>query len=418
MLANYFFRLSREEREAAYNKARERIFGKDEKAGDATPGMVSVYLLAARCSNSSLDTEDGNEMSRSSSVSTKDRSGQGKRAKPVKQRREDSDNFDVRSQYTPFFPQQAPTGPTWTPVPQYAPVVPQQFNGVVQNGYQTAMPQQFGPQTQPFNPAMMNNGGMQPYNNMLPVYRVTSISLSSAANSFQQFPQPSQPRFQPPMTAYGSPVQSPPLVSQPWQQPNMYQNPYQQPRGPIMAGPQNTIPYAFGQLPSTANPADPKSQHPIPGSFNRHAFNPKTQSFVPGGTGIPVPQPMTHHGSPHLSYNAYTPPQQQANNGMGYNMARQGSNNSLPSYHASPHMAHRPTMHQGIPQGLPQGMPHGIPSMPHGMQPNVTKGLPQGPHGTHNMQTMQSMPQNGQLGNHLPNYGNPATLPPKPPPGV
>lgn len=32
-------RLSREEREAAYNKARERIFGNPEKAGDATPGM-------------------------------------------------------------------------------------------------------------------------------------------------------------------------------------------------------------------------------------------------------------------------------------------------------------------------------------------------------------------------------------------
>lgn len=31
-------RLSREEREAAYNKARERIFGNTEKSGDATPG--------------------------------------------------------------------------------------------------------------------------------------------------------------------------------------------------------------------------------------------------------------------------------------------------------------------------------------------------------------------------------------------
>lgn len=36
-------RLSREEREAAYNKARERIFGKEEKTGDATPGMLFVY---------------------------------------------------------------------------------------------------------------------------------------------------------------------------------------------------------------------------------------------------------------------------------------------------------------------------------------------------------------------------------------
>jgi hypothetical protein len=40
-------RLSREEREAAYNKARERIFGKEEKAGDVTPGTLQSkrYIL-------------------------------------------------------------------------------------------------------------------------------------------------------------------------------------------------------------------------------------------------------------------------------------------------------------------------------------------------------------------------------------
>jgi hypothetical protein len=38
MFTKCSLRLSREEREAAYNKARERIFGKDEKTGDATPG--------------------------------------------------------------------------------------------------------------------------------------------------------------------------------------------------------------------------------------------------------------------------------------------------------------------------------------------------------------------------------------------
>jgi hypothetical protein len=409
MFTNDVLRLSREEREAAYNKARERIFGKDEKGGDATPGMVPYLNQRSAYTYSPLDTEDGNEMSRSSSVSTKDRASQGKKAKPAKQRREDSDNFDVRSQYTPFFPQQAPTGPTWAPAPQYAPMVPQQFNGVIQNGYQS-MPQQFGPQNPTFNPAMMNNGNMQAYASIPPVSATNPIALNIAHNTLQQYPQPNQARFQPPMAAYGPPMQSPPLGSQPWQQPNMFHSPYQQPRGPMVAGPQNTIPYAFGQLPSTANPADPKSQHPIPGSFNRHAFNPKTQSFVPGGAGMPVPQPMSHQGSPHLPYNAYTPPQQQTNNSMGYNMARQGSNNSLPSYHASPHMTHRPPMHQG--------MPHGIPNMPHGMQQNMSQGLPQGLHVTHNMQSMQSMPQNGQIGNHLPNYGNPATLPPKPPPGV
>lgn len=372
-------KLSREEREAAYNKARERIFGKDEKAGDATP-----------------DTEDGNEMSRSSSVSTKDRASQNKRSKPTKQRRDDED-FDPRSQYAPLYPQQqAPQAPTWVTTPQYAPMGAQQYNGGAVQNYQSPMPAHFMPPAQQFNPGMMNNGGMQPYNSIP-----------------QQYPQQqSQQRFQPhsaPISAYGSPVQSPPLPPQQWQQQSLYQSPYQHTQGPMVRGPPSSIPYAFGQLPSTANPSDPKSQHPIPGSFNRHAFNPKTQSFVPGNSGLPVPQPISHHGSPHhgsphhgsphLSYNAFAPPQQQFGNGMGYNMARQGSNNSLPSYHASPHMAHRPIMHPGMPQNLPQGMSH-APGMPQG----VNQGM--------------SMPHNGQIGNHLPNYGNPSTLPPKPPTGV
>ncbi|RDL37880.1 R3H protein [Venustampulla echinocandica] len=371
-------KLSREEREAAYNRARERIFGKDEKAGDATP-----------------DTEDGNEMSRSSSISTKDRSSQSKRSKPVK-RRDDSENFDVRSQYTPFFPQTQV--PTWTPTSHYSPMPPQTFNGTGQNMYHTSVPPQFNGPPQQFNPTAVSNGNMQVYNNIP-----------------QQYAQPGQPRFQPhsaPITAYGSPVQPAPVAPQQWQQQQqpLYQSPYQ-PRGPMATGPPNSIPYAFGQLPSTANPADPKSQHPIPGSFNRHAFNPKTQSFVPGNAGLPIPQTMPHHGSPlhgspHLTYDTYTAPQQQFGSGMGYSMARQGSNNSLPSYHASPHIAHRPMMHQSMQQGMAHGMPQGIPQ---GLPQGLPQGVPQG---------MQGLPQNGQVGHHLPNYGNSSTLPPKPPTGV
>jgi hypothetical protein len=377
---------------------------------------LCLSLLYTTIINNEADTEDSNEMSRSSSVSTKDRSG--KKSKPAKQRRDDSESFDVRSQYTPVFPQQGPTyypnAQYSMPNAQYPPMGSQQYSGVVQNGYANSMPQQFATPNQQFNPAMMNNANMQGYN-------MTQV-CSQASKSYvvlmllQQFPPQNQPRFQPhsaPITNYGSPVQSPPLVPQQWQQQqNIYQTPYQQPR-PMMGGPPGTIPYAFGQLPSTANPADPKSQHPIPGSFNRN-LNPKTQSFVPGNPGLPIPQPITHHGSPHhgsphhgsphLTYNAYTPPQQQFNpsqqqfgNGMGYNMARQGSNNSLPSYHASPHMAHRPMMHQSMGQNMPQGLPQ-----------NMYQGQPQG---------MQEMPQNVQVGNHLPNYGNPNTLPPKPPTG-
>ena len=59
-------------------------------------------------------------------------------------------------------------------------------------------------------------------------------------------------------------------------------------------------------------------------------------------------------------------------------------------------------MLQSMPQGLPQGIPHGVGQV-----------MPQNP-----PQGMPGMPQNVQIGNHLPNYGNPSTLPPKPPTGV
>ncbi|RDW91324.1 R3H-containing protein-like protein [Coleophoma crateriformis] len=387
-------KLSREEREAVYIKARERIFGKEDKTGEATP-----------------ETEDGNEMSRSSSVSTKEKSGQTKRGKQGKHRRDDSDSFDVRSQYAPFFPQAQQQQPAWAPIHQYAPMGGQPFVPTVQNNFMNTMPAQYGPPQQ-FTPALANGGNIQPYNNM------------------GQFP-PANQRFQPqgaPNPVFGSPTQPVQTIPQQWaQSQGIYSSPYQQ--RSTMAGPQSSIPYAFGQLPTTANPADPKSQHPIPGSFNRHAFNPKTQSFVPGNSGVPVQQPMSHHGSPrhgsshhgspHLPYNNYAAPQPQFGNppqfgnGMGYNMARQGSNNSLPSYHASPHMAHRPMMHQGMGQGM-QSMSHGMPqNMPQGMPQAIPHVIPQGlPQG------IQGLQPNGQVGSHLPNFGNSSTLPPKPPPAV
>lgn len=205
----------------------------------------------------------------------------------------------------------------------------------------------------------------------------------------------------------------------------MYQTPYQQPLSslppptPLNRGTSGgSIPYQYGQLPSTSNPSDPKSQHPIPGSFNRHAFNPATQSFVPGNVGPPVPQTMSHHGSPHMSYNnsynASQQQQQQFNNGTGYGMVRQGSNNSVPSYHASPHMAHRSMMPQGMQQGLGlgYGLTSGMGMQQQNMPQHMPPGMNQGP-----SQSMQGMGHNNS-GNGLPNYGNPATLPPKPPTGI
>lgn len=163
-----------------------------------------------------------------------------------------------------------------------------------------------------------------------------------------------------------------------------------------------SIPYAYGQLPAHINPHDPKSQHPIPGSYNRHAFNPKTQSFVPGNGMSPVQPPMGPYnmpvpphgspqiGSPHLGYAGYNSPAppQLYMGGPGYGMSRQSSNSSLPAYHA--------------PQHIPQHPPAHIPQMP-----NKSGIPPQGPSAGL-----------GQTFSHLPNYGNPATLPQKPPTNI
>lgn len=73
-------------------------------------------------------------------------------------------------------------------------------------------------------------------------------------------------------------------------------------------------------------------------------------------------------------------------------------------------MSQRPVLHQGMTHAMPHGMAQGVSPT---AQQNIPQGMPQGPpHGIHGMS------QNGQVGTHLPHYGNPSTLPPKPPTGV
>ncbi|KAK8099116.1 uncharacterized protein PG998_012357, partial [Apiospora kogelbergensis] len=378
------YKLTREQREEAYNKARERIFGNSEKTGESTP-----------------ETEDANGMSRASSVSGKEKSNMGRRGKTGKQRRDDSESFDSRSQYTPYYGTN-PHQPSWAQA-QYVAVGNMPYNGQAQQPYQAPMPQRLPPGGPRYPP---------------------------------QPPQPSQQRYPPSngsMPGYGSPMQ--PTPAQPaWQQQPAYPPasspvpaPYSQPatRGPQSqsnVGPLG-IPYAFGQLPVNVNPHDPKSQHPIPGSYNRHAFNPKTQSFVPGSGMNHVQPPMAPystmgapHGSPqigpaHMNYNGYSSPAPQSYMGGGpsYGMSRQSSNQSLPAYHphATPpqHMQQHPATH--MPQMPPQMNSHMPQQMGHPMQ-HKNMGLPQPTNG-HNHQAGYST---------LPNYGNPATLPQKPPTGT
>ncbi|KAJ0368898.1 hypothetical protein COL154_002294 [Colletotrichum chrysophilum] len=255
-------------------------------------------------------------------------------------------------------------------------------------------------------------------------------------NMAQYSPQTSQPPFQPPPNAaargYGGPAPGPAPAQAGWQQgfapgpapaampPSGPNAASYTPRGMSAPPGQSTVPYMYGQLPANVNPNDPKSQHPIPGSYNRHAFNPKTQSFVPGGGMAPMqpPQPPfsapgSHHGSPqigspHLAYAGYQQPVPPAPYGVvaGYSMARQGSNNSIPSYHGPPsqHPHHLNTIPQAPgPHIPPQHPSQHLPQNPSPHIPNKPV-IPQGPA--------------GQTFSHLPHYGNPATLPQKPNMGV
>lgn len=228
-------------------------------------------------------------------------------------------------------------------------------------------------------------------------FQVSPIPLSlrkALSNPPQQFPEYQQM----PMQSYGSPAMQPsPQPGASWVQPpfqpsprlgQQYANSNPQQRTPVQG---TTIPYAYGQLPASAstNPADPKSQHPIPGSFNRHAFNPKTQSFVPGGGAVSRSgsQQGSQHGSPQpMRYGGFASPhlqsQQQFQGGMGQmggfgiQMSRQSSNASMGgmpvqmqsgvrSYHASPHMMARPLpLPQQYPNQVQMQMQQGVQMMP------------------------------------------------------
>ncbi|KAJ3568618.1 hypothetical protein NPX13_g6360 [Xylaria arbuscula] len=371
-------KMTREEREEAYKIARERIFGNSSD----------------KPTESGADNDEANGISRASSVSAKDKSNLGKRGKTGKQRRDDSESFDSRSQYIKYFAPPQPQMDWSTQPPQFIPAnMP--YNGQASQPYHYQMPQPYQASPQGY-PTMMPNNGYQQYGSVsayppppqpLPS-RYPSSNGSIGSNFGPSAPSAPQASWQP---GYN---QTSPSLS--------YQTRAPQPPPQGTAGTVG-IPYAFGQLPAHANPHDPKSQHPIPGSYNRHAFNPKTQSFVPGNGMSPVQPPMAPYnmaipphgspqiGSPHLSYAGYnspTPAQPYTMGGPGYGMSRQSSNNSLPPYHA--------------PQHMPQHAPAHIPPMP--AKPGVP---PQGPSAGL-----------GQTFSHLPNYGNPATLPQKPPTSI
>ena len=277
-------KLTREEKEAHYKAARERIFGD-------LPTATESYSAG----------EASASMSRSSSSS-------GKR-KAHRQRAPKDDSFEARSQFVPGYggmtysatpTQYQPTfgnatypspyasspglmpsmGYSATPAPSlpaYEPQTP--FQGP--QGFPMAFPPQFGsnegwPSVQSPQPGSFYNYSSTP-TQAAPMYPQHSMQSPPMG----QYPQPVQPNF--------------PQMSQAWTQ-TQYQGLQQTPmmqntqtlhwsnfQAPLNAG--NPPSYPYGQLPQTYGTNYPTpSQHPLPGSFNRSIFNPQTRSFVPANS--------------------------------------------------------------------------------------------------------------------------------------
>lgn len=276
-------KLSREEREAQYKAARERIFG------DFQESVTS---------ESASTGENSASLSRSSSSS-------GKR-KARKHKTPKDDSFEARSAFTASY---APMHMQNMPA-QYQPQYPEQaYPGSYQGhpgGYGANMNYGTTPtQSYPhFEPSMQYNGAMGygPSNTTQfnPADTWSSIQ-SSSPNGYYNY-SASPPGYQQNVSPV-MPQMNNQFMQQPrsgMQQPqnwlnNQFQAPYHQPPGPAgsnvnnWSGYQPTVAlanatsYAYGQLPAQNYAANPpyNAQQPVPGSYSRSLFNPQTRSFVP-----------------------------------------------------------------------------------------------------------------------------------------
>jgi SUZ domain len=305
---------TREEKEAHYKAARERIF--------------RDFQEAQPTANTTADTSTN--MSRSSSSS-------GKKKGP-KQKVPRDDSFEARSSYVPGFVgmpyvsppnrygdsysasgHQSPYGPQ---TPNSMPMMPFGPNPAPAPGYNQYDPSAAFPGIN-FTAAYPNHCGSTdgwsniqspqpgPYYNFVqppgPSYPQYASAMPPPVNQYPQiaspaFPSPGQPgqqwgqvQFQPPYQAQAPPPAPPPMqVSMapnsgpvPW--PGYASHPHMPSAGP----PYQLGPAAFPQYSSTP-PPPPMNQHPLPGSYTRPAFNPQIRSFVPSGPnprfGVPAGQ--------------------------------------------------------------------------------------------------------------------------------
>ncbi|KAL8854662.1 MAG: hypothetical protein Q9221_000444 [Calogaya cf. arnoldii] len=287
--------MTREEREAKYKEARDRIFNENPESGAIN------------------DVAQG--ISRTSSANG--------RRKSRKQRNNNDDGFEARSHFTAYYPALQYPGPTFdqTPVSSayFNPCMPQQYPGLAEPS--PANPSMY-PSMYPSNYGSSYHSmpGTPGYGVQMQQYPTANGSSMNGLTTMQQFPGYMQPLSQqyyqqpqsPPTIGQHSPVLSSPALSnnaqlsrpqsqtadQQWSQ-MTYHYSYQQPgtqqqfppsQNHLQDSTSNTqaVPYQYGQLPYQPLLPGSRSAHPLPGSYNRQqAFNPQTRSFVPGASSQP-----------------------------------------------------------------------------------------------------------------------------------
>lgn len=381
--------LTREEREARYKEARQRIFGHAEGGeSEAADGTGS-------------GEDKAKDISRSSSAAGK--------KKNKKQRNYDDDDFQARSRFNVYYPQQYPASGFSAENAVYyngypGPAPNAQYNGMnpgasPPQSYNNPYPGTMSADGQP--PYGWTGQQFQPPNNAMgfpnygPMPNGYDLSNDFQRNmSFQNTAMPSQvtPKMgNVPMASYQDSYQQPqhmPMAPG-WSQ--MPQQPYPMAQGsyapsgpgmrPMSAPHQAPMPnsYAYGQFPTAPYNGKPNHhQHPIPGSYNRQQFNPQSQAFIPGGRNMPYPMQASMSQGPAPM------------NGYGYNYQMAG----------------------------PNGMPHQVPRVSPSAASTPSFGSPQSMQGngsTGSMHRNTSQPTDPTSSNSIAKYGTPAHLPAKPP---
>ena len=388
--------LTREEREAQYKEARDRIF--KDFGETETP-------------DAERSNETSNQVSRASSTTGR---------KKNKKKKNHDDGFEARSQFNVIYPSN----------PYYGNAYNQAANPMAfTNTYLTHnFTQPIPDQTQYFN-QYMSPQGMYPYQmstQQMPMSNGTPPYAPGAANESYMYAGQHMPnQYMQPMAPPNSMMMPSPTPSnssmihksqfqrpqvpgqdQSWQQGSFTgsypgsgtpQQAYPQPvpRSPSMNQP--TIHYPYGQLPYQGSPGG-RPPHPLPGSYTRPVFNPQTHPFVPSTTPMAPPTQPSPYMNRSVSYQGYGAAQPTSNGPMNNGMQYPSPQNKYQQPHPQPQM---PQFGQMPPL---QPVTHMMPQMD---THTSRKASAHSNHSTHSQSPLQSS---------LSKWGTPATLPPKPPP--